>query len=96
MLSTHRDADPGPPLLWWERVTDATDRDRDLTALRQRGDLPAAVLAAADLLAADPDRLRAFAGPHLAPLGDLGAPDDPVGAWPAATTLALDLLVGDR
>jgi len=96
MLSTHQDADPGPPLLWWERVTDATDRDRDLTALRQRGDLPAAVLAAADVLAADPDGLRAFAAPHLAPLGDLGAPDDPVMAWPAVTTLALDLLVGDR
>ncbi len=90
------DADPGPPLLWWERVTDATDRDRDLGALRQRGDLPAEVLAAADRLAADPDALRAFAAPHLAPLGDLGAADDPVGAWPAVTTLALDLLVGDR
>jgi len=78
------DGDGHPAPLWWERIHDATRRDRDLAALRQRADLPSELLAAADRLAADPDALAAFAAPHLAPLADLpgqapGPPEQELG-----------------
>lgn len=92
----------GGPFLWWDHLADTTRPSRDRDALRQRGDLRGAVLAFAEELASDPERLRRFADRHLAALppealAQVRALPDPASAQrlERAVDLALDALLAD-
>lgn len=103
LLQQLRDeADLDEPFVWWDRVQDATHPNLDLESIRGRGDFPAEVLAMASELAADPQRLDAFADRHLAALraprlGRVGEelPDATAAPrWQETVELAISLLVG--